>query len=318
MDNTKTMHWILGVALLMIGVFVVAALVMVNSQADEVTTTTLIENVAPTVDNVYINDVQYTLSDGYAGGTINTLAAGTTKAIYVNGIISDTNGDDDLSAIAAVIYRTAQTDSCSADDNDCYSNNTAGTCLIDTTYGTSNEAKFACPFSLQYYADSTDASSDTYSADTWTVSVTVTDDNSATDNDKTVTKEMGTLLSLNIPSTITFGTLALGASTVIADNQMMTIEQYGNDSADVEVSGTNLTCDGSTAFIPAGNVEWALTDVDYASGTDLTGTPADTNLNVAVRTGATTNQKIYWNIGIPVTGVEGTCTGTTTITTIAH
>ena len=320
MDNTKAAHWVLGVALLMIGVFVVVALVMLSSQADDVTTSAVIENVAPSVDNFYVNDTQYELASDWATGNPITgiLASGTTGEFHVNGIVSDTNGYEDIADVSVNFFRTAVTSDCTPDDNDCYKDGTSeGSCVMDTSYGDSTQAKFDCQFDLQYFIDSTDANSDSYSADTWTVEVVVLDDNEGEDEDS-ATYEMPTLLSLDIPSTLDFGTMGLGTATDNATNEEMTITQYGNDSADVEVSGTLLDCDTGTGEIPLANIEWDLADVGMDSGTDLTGSAVDTNLNVGVRTGASVTKTLYWNIQIPSTGVEGTCTGTTTVTTIAH
>jgi hypothetical protein len=60
--------------------------------------------------------------------------------------------------------------------------------------------------------------------------------------------------------------------------------------------------------------------MDYDSGaTDLTGDAADTDLAVPLQTddAEAVTEKLHWNIGIPATGVEGICSGTTTVTTIA-
>ncbi|MFH1142293.1 MAG: hypothetical protein ABIH67_03485 [Candidatus Uhrbacteria bacterium] len=316
----KIIHYILGLVLIGIAGYVAQAVFYPDTQADEVVIQTLVENIGPSVDSVFISNEQYGLSDDYSGGTITGLNGGSTKEIHINGIVSDLNNEEDINQVVVVFYRTnhISAQNCEADDNDCYKNDTNTTCLMDTSYGSSTQVKFDCQFDLTYFIDATDASSDNNSTTDWTVYVKVIDDDGAFDIDVSVIKEIQTLLSLNIPASISFGTMTLGANTVIADNQTMTIEQFGNGSADVEVSGTDLICDGSTAFIPLGNIEWSLTDVDYGSGTDLTGTPADTNLNVAVRTDTTSTEKIYWNIKVPTSGVKGNCTGSTTITTIAH
>ena len=320
MDNTKAVHWILGVALLMIGVFVVAALVMVNSQADDVTTSATIDNVAPSVDNVYLND-DGSASDTYTSGTV-TLSAGTTKTFHIAGIVSDTNGDEDISKVAVEFYRTPVGSGCSADKNDCYKDDTDTNCSLNSAYGDSTQAFFDCTFSLEHYADATDSESDNYSGSSWTAWVRVIDNDTTTDTDSTTTTDIATLRSLSIPATISFGTMALGAATTSGEgagsNVQMSIANYGNDNSDVEVSGANLSCTGSTEPIPMANVEWSLSDVGMDSGTDMTGSAVDTNFGIAAQTvdGPDTVKKLYWNIQIPTTGVEGTCSGTTTITSI--
>jgi hypothetical protein len=317
MNNTKAVHWILGVALLMIGVFVVVALVMVNSQADDVATDVSIDNISPSVDSIFVSDGQYDLVDDYggAGGTITGLTAGGATTYHVNGVVSDENGDDDIYKVSAVLYQTDVVQTCTDDNNSCYSDDTDSNCTIDTTYGDSTEAKFDCALDVYFYAVATEAGANA-SWDTWTVYVEVEDDDASTDTD-TLSKEMGSMLGLNIPSTIDFGTLALGALTTSGNNYEMSIEQYGNKSADVLLSGTALTCDGSDAGIPMGNVKADIVDIGHdQGGSQMSGTPSDMNLGIGERTidGTPKTKILYWNIAIPATGVEGECTGTTTIT----
>jgi hypothetical protein len=321
MDNTKAVHWILGVALLMIGVFVVAALVMVNSQADDVTTSASIDNVAPTITSVFTSDAQYDLTDDYGGdgGTLTGIVnAGTTGELHINGVVADTNGDDDIASVAVKFYRSAMGGSCSAgDDNYCYIDDTDSNCALDTTYGDDTQAKFDCQFNINYYADATDANSDNYTSTDWTVEVYLLDDDASSAEDTSLQKVMPTLRSLSIPSTISFGTMALGASLDAGEGEQMSIEQYGNDEASVEVSmASDMTCDSSDAGIPKANIEWALSDAGIDNGTDLTTSAADTSIDIGLRTDGVVTDKLYWFIEIPASGVEGECTGTTVITTV--
>ena len=317
MNKIKTAHWVLGAVLLLIIVFIILAFVMSRSEADDVTTSASIQNVAPTVDNVYIND-DGSLAAGFVGGTVNVLSGGGTSDVYVTGIVSDPNGDEDIASVDVVFYRTnhASAENCVADNNDCYKDGSAGSCTLSTAYGDVTEASFSCTFSLQYFIDGTDEYSDSYSATDWTVYVKVTDDDAESDTDTSITKEMQTLLSVNIPASMDFGTMALGASTTNENNQEMSITQYGNESADLEVSGAVLDCSVGTGEIPVGNIEWSLTDVSMDSGTDLTGSAVDTDFAIGLRTDdvSPTIKKLFWNIAIPSSGIEGNCTGTTTIT----
>jgi hypothetical protein len=313
----KTVHILLGLILLGTVIYVASSLFFIDSQTDDVIVSTSVDNVAPTVDSVYISDSQYGLSDDFSGGKITGLNAGTTKEIHVNGVVSDLNDEEDIAEVAVVFYRSnhASTQSCDADDNDCYRDDTDTDCVLDTTYGNSTQARYDCQLDLQYFIDGTDSFSDNYSATNWTVWVQVTDNDSATDTDSSVVKDVETLLALDIPSSIDFGTRVLGSTTTLANNVEMLIGQFGNESADVEVSGTDLVCDGSDGSIPAANIQWSKLDLGHGQGNILSGVAADTDFDIGLRLSAHVNKKLFWNIQIPDYGVKGTCSGATTITT---
>ena len=314
--DTSSLHWILGAALLLIGLFVVVALVSVNSQADTVNTQTDVTNNAPTVEDVFINDAAFTFADSYGGGTINTLVAGGQKSIYITGNARDTNGRGDIKTISAVFYRTAVGDGCSPDSNDCYGVASCGT--QNDTEGDLEVLEYSCPINLDYWADSTDTGGP-YAGTTWTVKVNIEDNGGLSGSDSSVTKTMQTLLALNIPTSINYGTLSKGQSTTSLNNKTQTMTQQGNDEADVEVSSSaDMTCT-NTGTIPVANQEWSLTDEDHSHGsmTDLSGSATDTNLAVGYKTAGDVTVDLYWNIELPAQDISGTCTGTTTVTAIA-
>ena len=321
MQQTKIVHWALGLALVMILIFVVSSLVLVSTNADDVTTSAIVPNSTPAISSVYVSDTAYALEDDYPSGTITGLVGGSVKRVYINGVVMDLNGSEDISSVSISFYRSnhASTYECGTDANDCYADNSGSGCTIDTDYGDSTQAKFNCPFDLQYYVDSTDADSDNYSDTHWTVYVRVDDDNNAYSFDSSVTKDIESFVSLNIPSSIDFGTMALGATTTDSNNVALTIEQYGNLAADLEVQGSALTC-SVNGTIPVGNMEWATTDVGYGStfSYDMTTDAYDTDFNIGLRSTTSVTKPMYWNIQIPDSGVEGECTGTTVLTAKAH
>jgi len=98
----------------------------------------------------------------------------------------------------------------------------------------------------------------------------------------------------------------------------MNIVQYGNDEADVEVSGTAMPCTG-LGSLGVGSQRWSLTDVDWTSSNAVTleSTATDTDLYVGYRTDGVVSEDLFWNINVPY-GNVGTCTGTNTITALAH
>ena len=321
-NNSNALTWVLGGALVLIGLVVVIMLVSVNSQADSVSTSTTVTNVAPTVDTLVLKDNGATVT---GGGTLS-LNAGTTESVTITGTVSDDNGvatsfaSGDLSDIEGELYLTSlATAGCASgttDNNQCYFTNGAANCVLGSTVDTTT-INYTCTFSMQYYSDGT-STGGASAADTWTASVKVVDDASLNAT-STQAFETGTLLALSIPATINYGTLAREQSTTNTNNQEMVITQYGNDGADVEVSGTTMPC-SVVGTIPIANQKWSLTDLSAGAGgvTALSGVAVDTGFGIAYRTLDATalTKTLYWNIILPNVA-SGSCTGTDTITAIA-
>jgi hypothetical protein len=313
--QSTIIHYALGGLLLLI--LAVAAIVAYSKpQAESISTQTEITNASSTIDSVFISNSANGGVDDYFSGTIVPVA-GDVKTLHINGVVRDTNGTEDIATTSLVFYRSSVGGgaSCSADNNNCYR---VPVCVL--TPDTSTTKKFDCQIDLQYYADSTDTGG-RFSDDNWVAYVQVWDQSEAGSINNSVTKEVGTVLSLTIPTAISYGnSFSLGQETINTDNQEMVITQNGNDEADVQVSGTNMTC-SSIGAIPVGNQKWSLSDVGYnGSSTPLTAISDNTFLNVGYRDNdaSPVTKSLYWNIGIPATGVKGDCVGSNTITTIAH
>lgn len=320
MQDSKSLHYVLGAALALIAVFVVVALVMINSQAANTNTQVAIDNVSPTVEAIFLSNDAETGDGGqqvddYAAGTINSLVSGSTKNLYLTGYVKDMNGSDDITNAEAVLYRTGATNGadCTADKNDCYVD---ATCDVFDKTGVTDLWYSCGPFAVQYFADSTSAGG-AYLSDNWTGRVEVTD--GTTTGNTTLAKEMQTLLSLSIPGSIDYGTLALGAVTTDANNQTLTVTQQGNDAADVEVSSATAMACTVRGTIPVASQAWALTDIGFATSTPLTGGATDTALGITYQTDEVTPTTgiLYWNVAIPDNNTEGTCTGFMTVSAIA-
>lgn len=319
-NNSHSMQTVLGVALLLIGVFVVGSLVMINSQADSVTTSGSITNASPTVTSTYINSASGVLANSFGQDDNGiTLTAGSTKVVYINGEVSDSNGRDDISKVDVVFHNpNAGGSNCSADKNDCYILSSSGgspACTLSDG-GTNLKKNYACTLTLQYWADATDSEAATNGA--YKAFVTVTDVDTATGNNEQAeaVTDIQSLVALSFPSSITYPALALNAGSVAGDgatgNVNYSVTQYGNDIADSVVSaGGPMQCTIGT--IPVANQGWANSDVGYADDTSLSGTPTDTDSATGLRTNDSSalTDTIYWNIFIPASGVGGTCTGTT-------
>ncbi|MFC1618028.1 hypothetical protein ACFL2B_01985 [Patescibacteria group bacterium] len=314
--------WIFGIVLIVVIIFVALTLILVYSQAEPVTQETQITNVAPSIGTIYISDSQYGESHDYVTSPTEPepgidLEPGGTQTVHINGRVTDANGVGNLTAweVEGKLYRSSLTSNCAEDANNCYhfeKFDCAANVLSDT------EFQYDCPVDLEYYADATDALSD-YSGEKWVPWIYVTDGSLPDFAVSTYQPDVNTLLALTIPDTIDYGTLANDTATsfFVGTAEYQTYVQQGNDEADVEVSGNALNCDAGT--IPVGNTQWSLTAAAYddPQTNDLTGTPTTAAINVGYRTSSVITKDLYWNIYVPL-NVSGSCSGSATMTAVAH
>jgi hypothetical protein len=271
-------------------------------------------NASPAVDSVYISDSANSQTDDYHDIAITPIAGGT-KILHINGLVSDTDGEVMIGNTSLVFYRSGLTDTynCGADNNNCYR---VSTCDLSSNNETTK--KYDCPISLEYYTDATDAGG-RFPGDNWVAYVKTINASSSEAINNSTTKEVATVLSLDISGVINYGGLSLGDVTTADNNYELVIAQKGNSLADVEVSGADMTCD--IGSIPVGNQKWSLSDVSYNSGSTvaLSTTPTRTNLNMGYRDddGTALTKALFWNISIPATGIKGSCSGSNTITAIS-
>ncbi len=275
-------------------------------------------NQAPTVQSVYISSTTGAKTDAYPSGTIDNLSPGSTLNIHVNGEVEDLDGRDDISFVSVVFRRSGASggNSCTADNNDCYR---LASCSLSNNED-SNQKDYNCMLSIAYYADSTVATTGRFPDDNWVTEVFVEDLQAASGSDTSVTKEMGEILSLNIGSSLDFGSMDMGDTSTALTNAEQTITQNGNDVADVEVNGLgSMTCDFGS--IPVANHQWALTDVAYddVASTPLSAISTDTDLAVSYRDDDATEmaKTLYWNLEIPSIDIAGSCTGSIVVNAIA-
>ena len=294
-------------------VLIVGIVIRYTSAAD-VTATAEITNTAPTVDTLRVSDKAYT-ADLYTSSGILP-AIGADLVVHINGQITDLNGEADIasSTLALVFHRTTSTNTCTADKNDCYR---ITTCDTDFTTGDDTQISYNCEVPLAYWIDATDAASD-YASDTWTSYLTVNDIASA-QGTLSATIEVNSLLALNIPTVIDYSTRSLGEQSSSTTNVETILSQRGNTKADVEVSGTVMNCSVLGSLSIAAQ-KWSLTDTGFASSTTLTDALVATARNINLRTDDANElaASLYWNIGIPTSGVKGQCTGANTIAIVAQ
>lgn len=254
--------------------------------------------------------ILYTLPIAFAAiptvGTVSvtnpiSLNAGSTKEITCNATFSDADGWANVTSVNATLWDAiSSTEGSVDDDNDHYTNSS---CSIGTNTSTT-EAPVVCTFNLQYYANNS----------TWTCKINA-DDGNATGSNQTNTT-VNSLLALNIPSTINFGTMSLGSTSTNTTENETVVENYGNIQIDVNLSGNDMSCNIGT--IPVGNIKYSSVDnTSYTSMTALTTSAVTLDLNVSQRTSTPSTKTTYWRIQIPNTGVGGSCTNTITFTAVA-
>ncbi|MCX6764529.1 MAG: DUF2341 domain-containing protein [Candidatus Nealsonbacteria bacterium] len=137
-------------------------------------------NAAPTIGTVILN-----------GGNNITLTENATATIQSTTTVTDTDGYGNITSITGKLYRSGAGSSCSANDNNCYSNSA---CATSSCSG--NDCTATCSYNVWFHADPTDASS-TYPTENWIAQMTVTDASAASAS-ATSGVEMNTLQALDI------------------------------------------------------------------------------------------------------------------------
>jgi len=280
-----------------------------------------VNNTAPVVSAVTIN-----------GGSAIDLTESTTKAVTLTATVSDNNScyGGEIDTVYGYAYRSSVAysgcDQAGEANNDyCYPEVTCtvvgGTC----TDNTDASANYTCTVNIYYYADPTDTATE-YPTDTWLDTIKATDDDTASHNLEVSTGvEMNSLIGFEIGYTVTgsisYGNLGIGQKNDPLD-KITTTTPTGNIGLDQEHSGTSMctdypTCSGGTP-ITVGYQHFALaSSTAYASGTALTGTATEYELNVPkVRGGSVTTRNVWWGIEIPAGTTIGTYSGANTISAV--
>ncbi len=318
-----SLHVFLSIVLVGIGLYVVLILTGVESWADNIPSQTTIANVAPTVVDVFVANAQWNFSDANSlPVTVTTITptAGGTTSFWLTGSVHEPNGVDDIDHVTGSFYRSGTGLPCTDDNNDCYNYNACD--LRDDTridVGSYEYRDYSCPISVAYWIDSTSTGGN-YADENWGVNVYV-EDLSGSGSSKSTSREVATVLDLNIPASINYGTRTAGEKSTVGNNVEMVFTQRANDKADVNVQGaTTMMCD-NLGSIPDGNQEWALTDVAHSdiASTDLTNSAVDTELEVNYRLSESLEETktLYWNIEIPSVNISGVCSGVSIITEVA-
>jgi len=254
-----------------------------------------------------------------AGAVSVTLTESATSTVTATFTVTDNNGCEDIDSgtpdTVAVFYRTnvAGGAACTPDAANCYSMSCTGPTAC-TPGGSDLTATFSCTADVEFYADPTDAGS-AYDATTWTATATPRDSAGTDGTPNADTIEMDSLTALDVTSTISYSALALGADTATED-QPTTVTNTGNRTIDTQVGGYGSVSEDTYSMVcTIGNIAVALEKYSlaaataYASKTALVTNATPDTVQTSLAQGAASTDIIYWGMGLPATGVGGSCAG---------
>jgi hypothetical protein len=263
-------------------------------------------NAAPTVSGVTLN---------HAASIV--LTAGTTTPVSVNATIADTNGCSDVTGgtTTILLYRSGISSStCKTSPNNlnCY---TASAFTASSTCS-SNSVNTTTTFNVQYFAQATDASS-SFSSQSWIATVIFKDSGNATGSGDSTGQELLTLTAINVTtSSVSYGTVSPGLTTG-STNQTTTVQNAGNSSTTLQISGTALTKGAN--LIATSSEHYATTSFTYGGAEQqLNGSPTTVPgfLLTAPTSTSIVQSNLYWGLGISPGEPTGTYAGTVTLTPV--
>lgn len=269
-----------------------------------------------------------------------SLTESTTTNVDIKAVVKDPNGcrnqgntADEISSVKGYLYRsgvsyTGCDTSGEANHNFCYPEITcsAGFCIDSIVFsdeGGFGVTTYQCTAGVAYFADSTDTSS-LYPTQRWGATVKATDDDSVVATGVHLGVELNSLLGgSTTPTTLNFGSLAIGQSNDPLD-KTLTTTPTGNVGMDILIKANTAslctdypTCSttGKTP-IPSSAIKYALvSSTAYASGTAVSTTNAEAELNVPKQTSSTPPSKsTWWGIAIPTGTLPGVYNGLNVIT----
>jgi hypothetical protein len=275
----------------------------INAQQSAYSTGPVTINGTPTVNNVTLN-----------GGANINLMADTRADISFTATVTDANGYEDIVSVTGKMYRSGVGQTCTADDNNCY---TVSSCSLSGCSG--NTCTATCTASVAFFADATDAGD--YINEYWLAWIQATDGYSTTGEGYSPvdTTDMNSLLTISTSPSIAYSNVYPGYSSAERSTYVV---NAGNRTLDLRVSGNNMctnypTCSGSQ--IAVGNQEYSLTSFSYGSGTALTSSLANLDTNIPKSSVIPSNSLayIYWILGVPPETLPAVYTGLNTIVSIA-
>jgi hypothetical protein len=292
----------------MLFLFALAAVVALGIlYGDNVVTTADIENNIPTASSAMLN-----------GASDITLDANTTTMVFGSVTIYDVNGCEDIRNVTGTLFRTNVSGGHAApDDNRShYSTN----CMTFDCDGPEDfTSDYLCIFYLSHYADPTDAGS-IYEGTNWTFNATPSDEEGGVSD--TAQQDVESLSSLQVTaSSVDFGVIPLGGNTSDV-NPNTSIQNTGNEGIDILLSaygsvpsdGYSMNC--TAGAVDAGMMEYASAPFTYGSGTDMSASDTELDIDIPVGTDAEPRPSgtVYYGLAFPLSGIAGRCNGTIVIT----
>ncbi|MFH1789973.1 MAG: hypothetical protein ABH832_02810 [bacterium] len=314
-ERTQKYHYLLAAVLGVAGLLIILIFVSLRSQTSSVDTTVAVTNAAPTLSTINVGSAdggsQY--NDSY------TPTAETTSTIYVSGVITDTNGCNDITTAGGDMFTVAFYTNTVGDvacntigeneDTQCfYKVKTSDGCSLGSTDECSSAedetVSFVCSFALPHYID----------PDAWTSKVWVTDQNSGTVS-STQGLTVTTLTAFNYTADIDYGTVAIRATST---EQTVNIINTGNDNdLDLQITLQAMDCSGSQKDIEYTNQFFSLSSTGIVTSSmtkgDGSAQASALNLTKGTASASTPTLPVYFGLEVPA-GAAGTCTGSTTIT----
>jgi len=246
----------------------------------------------------------------FNGNSNIALTEGTTTTISATATLSDLNGYADIIAASSTFYRSsvAGGGSCTADLNNCYQIGTSSCSL----YGCSgNSCEVSCSAPMKYFADPTDAGS-YFNADNWQAILSVWDTSSSYDT-MSASQEVLTLQAMSASSTISFGSVVVGADTGASD-ATTTVNNTGNTVLNLGIGGDPMTAGASS--ISYSQQKYSTSTFTYSACTTcniLSASSSPTYFPVAITKPTSTSaffRDIYWGLAVPLGTAASTHSGT--------
>lgn len=234
-----------------------------------------------------------------------TLTPNTTTAISVTA--STTAGSYPISFATSTIYRTSLGSGCAANNLDCYQVASASCSFSGST------TTVACSAPLWYFAQSTGNPSSSYPADSWKGAITITDSHGNTTTASSAIENVNVLTAINITtSSINYGKLNPNTNSGATD-QTVTVQNAGNSSTTLQLSGTAFVKGAST--IATSSQHYATSTFTFGGlEQQLSGTLTTVSgFTLPSPTSTTAVQgNIFWGVGVPSGVATGTYTASTT------
>ncbi len=254
----------------------------------------------PTVTGVVLN----------GAGNI-TLSPNATATISVAASTTDPGGAANISFATSTIFRTSLGRGCAANNLNCYQIASTSCAFSGST------STVTCSAQIYYFAQSTGNASATFPSDSWTGSITVTNLSGGNTTASSSAVNVNVLTAINITtSTLNYGTIN-ASSTTGATNQTTTVQNAGNSSTTLQLSGTALV--KGSSIISTSSQVYSTSSFTYpGTSTALTGSGVAVSgfLLTTATTTTAVSTPLFWGLSIPAGNGTGTYTGTVTFTSI--